>query len=201
MTSAALLLLVSGAAAPPVTACGFDGILGDGFSAEHPKSIAVAFAISDAVAAGIVDKTALAPIVTGSQGYWRAVGRINAFQRLLSAASMSSAQSQSISLLFIDSKLWARYSPGPKGYELQVHTSGASPDDIVIVTSEAILAAVLDGAMTAQKALDLGLIAIDGKPDEAGEVRTVVVTATDRTRTSVVGGGPAMPVRFFGPTR
>ena len=70
MTSAALLLLVSGAAAPPANACGFDGILGDGFSAEHPKSIAVAFAISDAVTAGIVDKAALAPIVPGSQGYW-----------------------------------------------------------------------------------------------------------------------------------
>ncbi len=47
---AASLLLSSGVATPPSFACGFDGILGDGFSAEHPKSIAVAFAIGDAVA-------------------------------------------------------------------------------------------------------------------------------------------------------
>ena len=172
MTAAALLLLASGAAAPPSIACGFDGILGDGFSAEHPKSIAVAFAISDAVTAGVVDKAAIAPIVPGSQGYWRAVGRINSFRRLLSAASVGGTQSQSISLLFIDSKLWSRFSPGPQGYELQVHTTGASPEDVVIVTSEAILAAVLDGTMPAQKALDLGLIAIDGKQDEQRQCAT-----------------------------
>ena len=87
------------------------------------------------------------------------MGRINKFYQLLSAASVGGAQSPSVSLLFIDSKLWARFSPGPQGYELQVHTSGALPEDIVIVTSEAILAAVLDGTMLAQKALDLGLIA------------------------------------------
>ena len=99
-------------------------------------------------------------------------------------------QSPSISLLFIDSKLWAKFSPGPQGYELQVHTSGASPEDIVIVTSEPILAAVLDGTMPAQKALDLGLIAIDGKQDEAEAMRHVVVAATDRARASAVAGSP-----------
>lgn len=76
ITATALLLLTAGMATSPSIACGFDGILGDGFSAEHPRSIAVAFAISDAVAAGIVDKTAVTPIVPGSSGYWRAVGRI-----------------------------------------------------------------------------------------------------------------------------
>jgi hypothetical protein len=199
--AAALLLLASGVATPPSLACGFDGILGDGFSAEHPKSIAVAFAIGDAVTAGIVDKAAIAPIVPGSPGYWRAVGRINAFQRLLSATSVSGTRSTSISLLFIDSKLWARFSPGPQGYELQVHTSGASPEDIVIVTSETILAAVLDGTMSAQKALDLGLIAIDGKQDEAEAMRHVVVVATDRARVGSVAGSPATLIRFFGPAK
>jgi hypothetical protein len=198
MTSAALLLLASGAAAPPANACGFDGILSDGFSAEHPKSIAVAFAISDAVTAGIVDKAALAPIVPGSQGYWRAVGRINRFHQLLSATSVSGAQSPSISLLFIDSKLWARFSPKPQGYELQVHTSGASPEDIVIVTSEAILAAVLDGTVSAQKALDLGLIALDGNQDATEAMRHFVALATDRARASAVTGSLARPFRFFG---
>ena len=96
----------------------------------------------------------------------------------------------SISLLFIDSKLWARFSPGPQGYELQVHTSGASPEDIVIVTSETILAAVLDGTMSAQKALDLGLIAIDGKQDEAEAMRHVVVAAMDRARVGAVAASP-----------
>jgi hypothetical protein len=96
-TTAALLVLTSGIAAPPLVSCGFDGLLGDGFSAEHSKSIAVAFAISDAVAVGLVDKTAIAPIDPGSRRYWRAVGRISSFQRLHSETSATSDQSQSIS--------------------------------------------------------------------------------------------------------
>jgi hypothetical protein len=201
ITAAASLLLASGVATPPSFACGFDGILGDGFSAEHPKSIAVAFAIGDAVASGVVDKAAVTPIVPGSQGYWRAAGRIGAFHRLLAPASVDGSQPPSISLLFIDSKLWARFSPGPQGYELQVHTQGASPGDVVIVTSEAILAAVLDGTMTTQKPIDLGLIAIDGKQDETVAMRRLVVAATDRAHTSAVAGSPATLIRFFGPAR
>jgi hypothetical protein len=202
MTLAALLLLASGVAAPPANACGFDGIMGDGFSAEHPKSIAVAFAISDAVTAGIIDKAAIAPIVPSSSGYWRAVGRISSFQRLLSVVSGGGGQpSSSISLLFIDSKLWARLSPGPHGYQLQVHTPGPSPEDVVIITSEPILAAVLDGTMPAQKALDLGLIAIDGKQNVAEAMRHVVVAATNRASVEAIAGSPITPIRFFGPTR
>jgi hypothetical protein len=200
-TAAALQLFASGVAAPPSFACGFDGLLGDGFSAENRKSIAVAFAISDAVVAGIIDKTAMAPIDPGSRGYRRAVGRISSFQRLLSAASGAGDQSPGISLLFIDSKLWSRLSPGPKGYELQAHTSGASPGDVVIVTSEMILAAVLDGTMEAQKALDLGLIAIDGRQDQAEAMRHIILAAMDRTRTGIAAGGPVMPARLFGPAR
>ena len=111
ITVTALLVLSSGLAAPPSLACGFDGLLGDGFSAEHPKSIAVAFAISDAVDAQMVDRATIAPIDPGSRGYWRAVGHISSFQRLLSAASGAGDHSPGIALLFIDSKLWSRFQP------------------------------------------------------------------------------------------
>ena len=82
-----------------------------------------------------------------------------------------------------------------------MHTSGASPGDVVIVTSEAILAAVLDGTVSAQKALDLGLIAFDGTQDETEAMRHVVISATDRARATAVTGSVAMPIRFFGPKR
>lgn len=200
-TAAALLLLSSGVAAPPSFACGFDGLLGDGFSAEHPKSIAVAFAISDAVAGGIVSKTAMAPTVQGSQGYWRAVGRIRSFQNLLSASGIVGAEAPGISLLFVDSKLWSKLTPSPQGYALEVHTSGASPEDVVVVTSETIFASVLDGSMPIEKALDLGLVVIDGKQDKTAALRTTMLTAADRAKAGVVPASPAMPIRLFGPAR
>jgi hypothetical protein len=199
-TAAALLLFSSGIAAPSSFACGFDGLMGDGFSAEHPKSMEVAFAISDAVTQGIVNKVAIAPVDPGSQGYWRAVGHITSFQRLLSIASDSSNQS-GISLLFIESRLWSRIIPGPKGLDLQVHTAGASPDDVVILTNQTVLAAVIDGAMQAQTALDLGLLAIDGKKDQAEAMRQRIIAATDRSLTRDIVESPALPFRLFGPKR
>jgi len=49
--SAALLLLASGALRRLPTPVGSMEFMGDSFSAEHPKSVAVTFAISDAVTA------------------------------------------------------------------------------------------------------------------------------------------------------
>ena len=91
----------------------------------------------------MLDRTAFQPIAPGSSGYWRAVGRVNNLHRLLSAAS-ASQPTTAISLLFIESNLWARFEPGPQGLGVAVHTPGARDGDAVIFTSEAAIAAVLD---------------------------------------------------------
>ncbi|MBR1235199.1 hypothetical protein [Bradyrhizobium sp. AUGA SZCCT0182] len=200
IATTAAVLLFFGAGAPSAKACGFDGLLGGGFSAAHPRSMMVAFAISDAVAAGLIDKSTTDPILPGSAGYWRAVGRLNAFQRLLSSTPAVEGQSPAISILFIDSNLWARLSPGRQNYELQAHTSGALPGDTVIVTSEAILAALLNGTMQARTALDLGLITIDGDKAEAEIMRRAIVEAINRPA-GVAGSRSVMPVRLFGAPR
>jgi hypothetical protein len=197
--STALLLLGAGTMPPSAFGCGFDGLLGDGFGAMHPKSVTVAFAISDAVGEGIIGKAAVAPIVPGSEGYWRAVGRLNTFERLMSAAHAGADPNPSVSVLFADSRLWARLSPRPSGYDMQMHTPGAAPEDVVIVTSELILAAVIDGVLPVQTALDRGLIAIDGRADDIEMVRKLVVEAMEPARVSAALQRPAKPVRLFGP--
>jgi len=58
-------LLSAGLLAPQAFACGFDGLLGDSFSAQHPKSLGVAMSVADAVASGALGKEAVAPIEPG----------------------------------------------------------------------------------------------------------------------------------------
>ena len=177
--------------------CGFDRLLGDSFSAMHPRSIAVAFAIRDAVDTGIVGSAALAPIVPGRAGYWRAVGRLNALDRLLSAASMGRVASSPISVLLINSGLWTRLSPSPQGFDIAVHTAGPQRGDVAIVTSEAILAAVLDNRLFITDALDRGLFVVDGEPMATDSVRQLIAVALDpRTQAAT-----DRPVRMFGPVR
>jgi hypothetical protein len=172
-----LLLLASGAAAQPAVTCECD-VLSGNFGALHPKSIGVAFAIRDSVDAGVLERLAVDPIVPGSAAYGRAVDHLNAFQRRLSAAAGQTPPSTSVSVLLIDSNFWARLTPAALGFDIEVHTDGAQPDDVVVLSSEVVLTAVLEGCLSVQAAFDRGVLVIDGPGFHPG-------TGDDRPRLSI----------------
>jgi hypothetical protein len=154
-------------------------MLDGSFSALHPKSIAVAFAIRDAVEAGAVESSAIDPIIPGAPGYWRAVSNLNHLhQRLSAAAADQFHQETPVSILFIDSGLWARYTLSPHGVDLEAHTAGARDGETVIVTSEAILAAIVDRRMAVDVALARGAMVIDGLPPSADDSCSAQQSAT-----------------------
>lgn len=165
-------------------ACGFDGPLGAGFGAMHPKSLAVAFAISDAVASGAVDRAASAPIEPGPKGYWRAAGHIESLERRLAVTPKTLILAPRISILFIESQLWSRLVAGGQGYEVQMHVAGPTPGDLVIVTNETVLASVLDGALAPRAALDLGVIAVDAAPPAADAIRAALLSGVSSKTTA-----------------
>ena len=153
-----------GAAAP----CGFDGGLGNTFTPMHPKSLGVAFAVRDAVTSGMIEAAA-DPASAGKAGYWRAVGHLTALQRALSAAHAEGRVA--VSVLFIDSGLWARLTPSTDGFAMDVHTEGAKDGDVVIVTNEPVLTAILEKRLPVADALQRGLIAVDGEAVTADAMR------------------------------
>lgn len=198
MVFAALVVIVAfGAARSVAIACGFDGALGANFSALHPGSLAVAFAVRDAVAKGLLDRAAIAPIERGPKGYWRAASRVQGLQRLMSAARPAGGAGASVSLLFIESQLWSRLTPQPDGYQTDLHMSGPTSGDVVIVTNETVLASVLAGALKARLALDLGLIVVDGDR-RAAETVAKAIADLDRTPLAAMAPTPVRPVPFVG---
>jgi len=195
----ALLLLLCGAAAPPVVACGFHGGLDGSFSAMHPRSLGVAFAIRDAVEAQAIPSSVLDPISSGGAGYWRAVGRLNALTALLSAAQHASDPAQAISILFIDSGLWSRIEPGNDGLRLVPHTNGAHTGDVAVVTSEVVLAEVLAGRLTIDAGLSLELLVVDGEGNGSQAVQGLLIKSFSRP--NLAGSAAQPPVQLFGPKR
>jgi hypothetical protein len=200
-----LCLLVAGPA-PPAGACAFDGgasvdLFGGGFEARYPQSSTVYFAIVDAVEQGVLERSAFPPIVPGPEGYWRAVARLNSIAQRLSAAAGGSAQPRpAISLVFIESDLWTRLEPGPRGFAVTPHISGAREGDVVVVTGEGAIGAVLDGRLPAKVALDRGLIAIDGKAAAGEALRELMIAALgDASASATIGARE--PMRLFGPAR
>jgi hypothetical protein len=174
------------------TACGFDsGISSNTFTPVHPKSMTVAFAISDAVGEGALRREAAAPIVPGQEGYWRAVGHLRALQtRLPGDAALP------LSVVFIDSNLWGRLTPGPQGYVLEPHAEGARDGDVVVVTSEGVLAAILDGDIPMTAALTRGLVVVDGEAAASAATRTLL---TESFAVRDAHANKVVPVRLFGP--
>jgi hypothetical protein len=150
--------------------CGSDDLLGDGFGASHTQSLTVAFAVSDAIDAGVIDKSAL----SGQVGYERAVLRLGAFHRRLSATTAKVGAPGSISVLLVDSRLWSRLSPDARGYAIATHTAGPQAGDVVVVTHEAVLAALVSGKLSIATALDRGLLVVDGESTAVDSVRSLL---------------------------
>jgi hypothetical protein len=189
----AMLFLAAqaGAAAP----CGFDSGLGNTFTPMHPRSLGVAFAVRDAVMAGTIEAAA-DPASAGRAGYWRAVDHLTALQHALSAAHAEGRVAASV--LFIDSGLWARLTPSTNGFAMDVHTEGAKDGDVVIVTNEPVLTAILEKRLPVAEALQRGLIAVDGEAVTAEEMRRLLAVAL---AAPVVSARSPQNVRLFGPVR
>jgi hypothetical protein len=161
---------------PPTAtrACDFDGLLGDGFGASHAQSLTVAFAVSDAIDAGVMHKSAFSSALSGRVGYARAVLRLGAFHRRLSATTAKVGAPGSISVLLGDSRLWSRLSPAARGYAIATHTAGPRAGDVVVVTHEAVLAALVSGKLSIATALDRGLLVVDGESTAVESVRSLL---------------------------
>ena len=174
MSAAALLAAQTGAAA----ACGFDAPLGNTFTPMHPKSLAVAFAVRDAVMSGTIE-AADDPRSAGHAGYWRAVGLLKILQHALSAGHTESPAA--VSVLFIELLgLWARLTPAVNGFAMDVHTEGANPGDVVIVTNEQVLTSILGKHLPIMtRSRPRGLIAVDGEIAMVEVTRRQLMSALD----------------------
>jgi hypothetical protein len=142
-------------------ACGYHGRLGDGFSPMHPRSIGVAFAISDAADEKLLDRQIVAPKLADMLALHRATQRL---ERLRAALQRVSAEAPvpPFALLLVESGMWSRYALDNDRVRLAAHTEPPPAGEAAVVTGDAVLAAISAGRLTPKAALDRGLIAVDG---------------------------------------
>ncbi len=72
------------------------------------------------------------------------------------------------------STLWSRLSPNSHGYDIATHTAGPQAGDVVVVTHEAVLAALVRGKLSIATALDRGLLVVDGESTAVDSVRSLL---------------------------
>lgn len=166
----ATLVAWLGALPTTVAACGSDFVLGDEVGAAHPASIGVAFALHDAIGAG---RLPAAESNTGAQARERADDAAHMLEQRLASAG---PKLPPMALLQVESRLWTRYGAASRRHAAPDahHDAGPADGDVVVVTGEPVLRALLDGRIGWAQAVDAGLVVVVGEPAAQTRVATVL---------------------------
>lgn len=130
--------------------CGYDALYPNPFEQSWPGTVNIAMATATAVS-----REQLPPLaaLTGEAGFTRSQAWLQTLKSRLQQAGVGGG----ISILLIDSGLWSRVR-GKESLLLQLHTSGPNPKDRVMLLSEAAINAMLNGSLTIEQGLQLGVV-------------------------------------------
>ena len=167
----ALLLVAVGAlgaaASAAVSACGYHLAIG-GVSVVHPSSIPVAVAIGAAVSEGRLVPLADVPAPL-------ALIRANGAMRNFATALQSGASDlPPVALVLVEAHLWGRSIPADGRASWQAHAEGPANGDVIVVTGEPALAALLDGRLRWDAAIASGLVVVAGPAEARAQVASAL---------------------------
>lgn len=160
-------------ASPDARACGYHGILGNGFSAQYPGSINVAIALREAAEGGLIDPQSLMPKSADLLAYHRTEQRLRRIREAV--AQNQSGQKLAFWLLLVESGLWSRYTSDGENILLAVHVDPPQDGEAVMITGDAVLAAIEDGKLSWQDAMQRNLlVAVPGSTGDLPRVPMIM---------------------------
>ena len=135
----------------------------------YPNSLYVRTAVWKAEDAGILPKRASVP---GKDpfAYQRVALAMRNYADLMSKANFAAGEMQGLSVLLIESVLWARFIRTTEGYSVEIHAEGAAPNDVVMVTDDKVMFSLVAGTITPRVAREHGLIRLYGPSDSIENV-------------------------------
>ncbi len=133
-------------------ACGLHDTMPD-LAVAHPRSIDVAVAVHAATERdGLKPLAALPPKLA----LLRARRTLISFEPQV--ADVAGRVGGPVAVLLVESGIWTRYTFAAGRTIAQPHVAGPMPGERVIVTSETVLAAILNGTLEPARARQLGLL-------------------------------------------
>ncbi|QFI69065.1 hypothetical protein [Sinorhizobium alkalisoli] len=129
----------------------------------YPDALHVLGSISAAVAERRLpppEPTGAGPDLFGAN-YRKTVRSLEHFGRKLPSVS-GETPLPSVSLVLIEPMLWTRFEMDTSGLHMRVHVTGPEPEDVVLVSGEAVIGEIASGRLTFGKARELGLVRLYG---------------------------------------
>jgi hypothetical protein len=156
-------------------ACDFEG---DKVSVRPERAVEVATALGDAADAGFLDKRLLKARPGDMFAYHKVVRRLEGLRGSLARGMPHQVFSvRPFSVLLVESGLWSRYVPGASDVAMTVHTDGPGAYDAVVLTSEAVIAALAAGTITVDDAWRRGLVVIEDPLQAPQRVSALLTSA------------------------
>jgi hypothetical protein len=141
----------------------------------YPKALYVTSAVWRAQLDGVIPRSEPSAesksLVAGRSKYDTAVTQMGSLRDKLSLA-IEDRPVAAFSIVLLGPVLWTRFVPEGSALTMTPHVFGSTNSDVVIVTDEPVIRALVDGQVTAQAARDLGLIRFYGEPDRVQEMIT-----------------------------
>lgn len=152
---------------PPAGACGLHGTIDNPFTISYPGSLGVALGAQQAVVNG---QLSALPEVDAEAAHERLEERLEQFRARLEMASLQGG----FALFVVESGHWARFEGKGRAVRIAAHAAAAG-DEPVLLTSEAALAALLDGRLAADAAEKAGLVRWSGNRPPPTLARTFLM--------------------------
>lgn len=179
------------------SACGFEDPKGvdaarGALNWIYPDALHVTSAVWRAQKDGVVARDARPEAVRALFGYRKVTSDLAALRDRLTG-TMEGGPVSAFSIVLIGPVLWSRFVPVADRVSFSAHTDGPQRDDIVIVTDEPVVAALVAGRITPLAAQERGLIRFYGPPDKLNTVaawlqRLPAPGADEKAATAITAG-------------
>ncbi|NGO53850.1 hypothetical protein [Allomesorhizobium camelthorni] len=177
--AAALAIGMAVGVASAASACGYDNpqafALGT-LNWAYPNALYVRTAVWQAENTGLLPPRGQ-PRAPGPLAFYRAAAVMKQLGARLAEAKLAET-GVAMSVVLIPQVMWTRFEAGPEGVYAKSHADGPAGGDVVIVTNEKVVRALLGGRLNAAAAEDYGLLRLYGGQEKTASIRSVMARAT-----------------------
>jgi hypothetical protein len=149
----------------------------------YAKSLYVIPAVFQAQANRILSRDDRPAAVKALLGYQQTVAKLGLLRDRLAAVS-GDGDKPAFAIMLIGPVLWTRFEPKGEGLAMTPHVGGPAPGDVVIVTDEPVISALVDGRLTAAAAGELGLVRYYGAAEAVSAAQAWLDRSTQQTHAS-----------------
>ena len=135
----------------------------------YPKALYVGTAVWSAEQQGTIARDDRPEALKKLLGYHIAVERLGVFRDRLSA-SLDAGAAPAFSVVLFGPMLWTHFEAAGAALNMTPHVDGPASEDVVIVTDEPVIVALIGARITPQAARELGLMRFYGSPDTVRDV-------------------------------